>query len=354
VRGRDENLEPRTSLETRTAWNPLFGIAVLAALLLAGCGVSFPAGSPAAVHGKLTVKNLKLTDAHGAPVQLRGFSTYNISGFDWLVTPAFLKELAAARVDVLRVAMYTDAYESGYFLKDGTPNLKVRDIVENIVQLTGKAGLYCIVDWHTLRDGNPMTHVGEAAAFFDYMSKKYGSDPHVLYELANEPNGPGVTWDGACRPYAEHVLAAVRKNAPDALVLIGTPTWDQDVDLAAANPLPPDANLLYVFHFYAGTHGQELRDKIAKAARTIPLFCTEWGTTNSEGKGGTFVEQTLTWHDFLDQYGFSSCNWSLSTVRESASALDPDYYPGDEKFTDALTPSGKLALQMIQRPKKSS
>ena len=331
-----------------------WGAAALAAVVwtAAGCSASFPSGSPVALHGKLTVKDLRLTDAHGAPVQLRGFSTYNISGFDWLVTPPLLKELAAAKVDIVRVAMYTDPYESGYFLKDGTVNQKIVEIVENIVKSTADAGLYCIIDWHTLRDGNPMTHVQQAADFFDAMSKKYGSDPHVLYELANEPNGPDVTWDGVCRPYAVQVLAAVRKNAPDAVVLVGTPTWDQDVDLAAKNPLPADGNLLYVFHFYAGTHGPELRAKITAAAQSIPLFCTEWGTTASTGSGSTFPQETQVWHDFLDQYGFSSCNWSLSTVRESASALEPDFFPGDETFLDALTPSGKLALAMIQRPKK--
>jgi endoglucanase len=327
-------------------------IILVGAALLAGCAASFPSDSPVGVHGKLTVKNLKLTDAHGNAVQLRGFSTYNVSGFDWLFTPAFLKELVAAKVDILRVAMYTDPYQSGYFLKDGTPNLKVRQIVETIVKMTRDVGLYCIIDWHTLRDGNPMTHVQEAADFFDAMSKTYGSDPHVLYELANEPNGPDVNWEQACRPYAEKVLAAVRKNAPDALVLVGTPTWDQDVDLAARHPLAPDNNLLYVFHFYAGTHGPELRAKITAAAQTIPLFCTEWGTTASSGIGATFPDETAVWHDFLDQNGFSSCNWSLSTIREGSAALNPDYFPGEGTFIDALTPSGKLALQMIQRPKK--
>ncbi len=332
-----------------------FPLAVLLALALAApswAADSAQTMTPVQAHGKLTVQNLKLTDSHGVPVQLRGFSTYNIGGFDWLFTPDFLKELVAAKVDVLRVAMYTDPYESGYFLKDGTVNQSLVDIVDTIVKMTGDAGLYCIIDWHTLRDGNPMTHVDEAAAFFASMGQKYGSDPHVLYELANEPNGPDVTWDAVCKPYAERVLAALRKNAPDAVALVGTPTWDQDVDLAARNPLPPDDNLLYVFHFYAGTHGPELRAKITEAAKTLPLFCTEWGTTNSEGKGGTFPEQTLVWQDFLDQYGFSSCNWSLSTVRESAAALDPDFFPGETTLADGLTASGKLALQMIQRPKK--
>lgn len=333
---------------------PSLPLAVLlvVALVTTGCAAGEQTLTPVQAHGKLTVKNLKLIDSHGAPVQLRGFSTYNVGGFDWLFTPVFLKELVAAKVDVLRVAMYTDPYESGYFLKDGTVNTKLVDIVDAIVKKTGDVGLYCIIDWHTLRDGNPMTHVDEAAAFFSSMAQKYGADSHVLYELDNEPNGANVTWGAVCKPYAERVLTALRKNAPDAIALVGTPTWDQDVDLAARNPLAPDGNLLYVFHFYAGTHGPELRAKIAEAAKTIPLFCTEWGTTNSEGKGGTFPEQTTAWHDFLDQNGFSSCNWSLSTVRESAAALDPDFFPGETKFTDGLTASGKLALQMIQRPKK--
>jgi len=52
------------------------------------------------------------------------------------------------------------------------------------------------------------------------------------------------------------------------LVLVGTAHWSSDVDLAARNPIH-DPDLMYVFHFYAGSYGQERRDRITKVLKTL-------------------------------------------------------------------------------------
>ncbi|WP_437962158.1 cellulase family glycosylhydrolase [Sorangium sp. So ce119] len=41
----------------------------------------------------------------------------------------------------------------------------------------------------------------------------------------------------------------------------GTPTWSQDVDLAANDPITRHTNVAYTLHFYAGTHEQRLRER---------------------------------------------------------------------------------------------
>lgn len=51
------------------------------------------------------------------------------------------------------------------------------------------ADLYVIVDWHTLSDNDSTTHVDEAKAFFADLTAELGDDPHVPYEVCNEPNG---------------------------------------------------------------------------------------------------------------------------------------------------------------------
>ncbi|HEX7499158.1 MAG TPA: cellulase family glycosylhydrolase, partial [Polyangia bacterium] len=66
------------------------------------------------------------------------------------------------------------------------------------------------------------------------------------------------------KPYSEKTVATIRANDRDNLVLIGSGTWSQDVDVAAADPVK-GKNLAYTFHFYAGTHGQPLRDKVESA-----------------------------------------------------------------------------------------
>ena len=129
--------------------------------------------------------------------------------------------------------------------------------------------LYVILDWHILSDGNPMAHVEEAAAFFAEMAQRYRDVPNVLYEICNEPNG-NVSWAGDVKPYAQRIVSVIRAHSPKAVILIGSPTWSQDIHLAAADPVAGD-NLMYTLHFYAGTHGAELRGRIDDAlAKGLP------------------------------------------------------------------------------------
>jgi endoglucanase len=64
------------------------------------------------------------------------------------------------------------------------------------------------------------------------------------------------------------------------------------VDLAAEDPIEGE-NIAHTLHFYAGTHRQEPRE-IAKIAmeKGIALFVTEFGTTNADGDGPVYAEET--------------------------------------------------------------
>ena len=67
------------------------------------------------------------------------------------------------------------------------------------------------------------------------MSSLYKDYDNVIYEICNEPNG-GTTWADV-KSYAEEVIPIIRKNTKDALIIVGTPTWSQDVDIAAEDPV---------------------------------------------------------------------------------------------------------------------
>lgn len=64
------------------------------------------------------------------------------------------------------------------------------------------------------------------------------------------------------KSYAEDVIPVIRKNAKDAIIIVGTPTWSQDVDLAAKDPITGQENICYTCHFYAATHKDNIRDKV--------------------------------------------------------------------------------------------
>ena len=135
------------------------------------------------------------------------------------------------------------------------------------------------------------------------MARDYGSRNHVIYEIYNEPLQ--ISWSGAIKPYAEAVIAAIRAIDPDNLIVVGTPSWSQDVDAAAADPIA-GPNIAYALHFYAGTHGQFLRDKAQKALDAgAALFVTEWGSVNANGDGAVATSETDAWMDFLKARGIS-------------------------------------------------
>jgi hypothetical protein len=56
------------------------------------------------------------------------------------------------------------------------------------------------------------------------------------------------------------VIAAIRAIDPDNLIVVGSPAWSQDVDVASDNPITGYENIAYALHFYSGTHGEVLRD----------------------------------------------------------------------------------------------
>jgi len=280
---------------------------------------------PVEVHGQLSVKGTDMVDEHGDKVQLRGMSTYMLNGCGSFVSAATVQTLAEDwGCDIIRLAMATEGDVDNY---TAAPEKYFNEICKD-VDLCIKQGVYVIVDWHILIDGDPNKHTDEAVDFFSRISALYKDCPNIIYEICNEPNktryddpDKPVDWD-CIKPYAKKVIKAIRANDPDNIIVVGTPTWSRDVDIASKSPLKGD-NLMYTLHFYAGSHGQEYRDKILEANKNgIAIFVTEWGTTVDSGKGQLYLDETREWIDFMKEHNISWCNWSIGgSAAESSNAL---------------------------------
>ncbi len=272
-------------------------------------------------HGKLQVRGTKLVDRKGKVVQLQGISSH---GINWDVGEPFVNERAMQNlrdewgVNCFRVAMYTEEY-NGYCVTDGQSRKKLLQKIDVAVKAGKKLGMYVIIDWHILSDGSPKTHQREAKAFFKKVAKKYKNYGNVLYEICNEPNG-GTDW-GTIKSYADSVIKVIRKNNKKAVIIVGTPTWSQDVDEAAKSPLK-GKNIMYAFHFYAATHGGFLRNKVKKAiSMGLPVFCSEFSACDASGNGSYDFGSARKWMKLMNQNHISYCCWSLSNKPESASLL---------------------------------
>ena len=291
-------------------------------------------------NGALQVMGTQLCNERGEPVLLRGMSSHGLQWYGQFTSPGAIASTARWGANLFRVAMYTG--EGGY-LSDprGMEEKAVAALDAAIAQ-----DLYVILDWHILSDGDPMAHLDEAWDFFTRMARRYKDSPNVLFEICNEPNG-NVTWAGQVKPYAQQVVNAIRDQGADNVILIGSPTWSQDVHLPAEAPVE-GTNLMYTLHFYAGTHGQSLRDRAQAALDAgAPLFVSEWGTSRADGSGGVFPDEAAAWLDFLEAWGISWCNWSLCDKAETSAALRPGASPQGGWTEQDLSESGRFVFSRL-------
>ena len=290
-----------------------------------------------AEYGWLRVKGTQLCSQYGQPVILRGMSTHGLQWYGQYASKQAIQNTISYGANVFRAAMYTG--EGGYLSAPEVMKPKLLAAVDTAIE----CGVYVIIDWHILSDGDPSAHTKEAVAFFTEMAMRYADEPAVIYEICNEPNG-NITWAKNIKPYAETVIAAIRAWSPRSVILVGTPAWSQDVHVAAADPLAGE-NLMYTLHFYAGTHGAWLRDRLDEALKAqLPVFVSEWGLSRADGAGGVYTEEGQKWLDFLNQRQISWCNWSLCDKAESAAALYPGTAADKVWTTGDLSESGKFVF----------
>jgi endoglucanase len=203
--------------------------------------------------------------------------------------------------------------------------------------------VYVIIDWHA-HD----LHQAEAVAFFTEMAKRYGQNPHVIYEIFNEPE-KDETWPQV-KEYAKAVIGAIRRHDPDNLVIVGSPEWDQRIDTVAADPLEGQTNVLYSVHFYAGTHGQWLRDRVQSAlAAGIPVFVSESSGAEASGKGPNDYPEWEAWIDFMEKNRISWLNYSVSDkAGETISVLQPGASASGGWGDAELTESGQYVRKLLR------
>ena len=297
--------------------------------------------------GRLHVKGTKLVDKKGQEVQLRGVSTHGLSWYPQYVNDKCFAQLHDKwGANVVRLAMYTEEY-NGYCSGDAKNRSDLKKLIKKGVRLAKKHKMYVIVDWHILSDGNPNSHKKEAKAFFREMSREFKGYNNVIYEICNEPNN-GTSWK-EIKSYARSVISTIRKNDKKAVIVVGTPTWSQDVDQAAADPIKGD-NIMYALHFYAATHKADLRNKMTAAInKGLPVFVTEYGICDASGNGAIDKKEADRWVQTMDEYGVSYIAWNLSNKQESSSIIKSSCSKVSGFKKSELSDEGKWLYHLLRK-----
>ncbi len=300
--------------------------------------LSLNAQSPVAQHGQLSVSGNQIVDASGKATQLKGMSLFWSQWMPQFYTSGTVNWLADDwNCSVVRAAMAVD--EGGYATAPAREQAKIETVVEAAIA----KGIYVIIDFHT---HHAEDYRAEAKKFFGDMARKYGNEPNVIYEIYNEPLD--VSWSNVIKPYALEVIESIRAHDPDNIIVVGTRQWSQKVSEPAADPIRQD-NIAYTLHFYAGSHGQSLRDEAKRALDAgLAIVVTEYGSTLANGDGDVYRDETRKWWDFLDQHNLSHANWSVADKREGSAALTPGASGNGGWPLSEITESGRFTRDELR------
>ncbi|MHA4895011.1 glycoside hydrolase family 5 protein [Pedobacter sp. PWIIR3] len=298
---------------------------------------------PVVEHGQLQVVAGRIVDRKGEAPQLRGISMswsiwggrkyYNNDVVNWLASDF--------KASVLRLAMAIE-HEGGYL----ADSARQTELITAAADAAIKNGIYVIIDWH---DHHANQHQDKAVQFFSAMAKRYAGKSNVIYEIFNEPER--IPWT-SIKSYAIPVIEAIRKVDSKNLIIVGSPAWDQDVDVTAKDPITGFRNIAYSFHFYASdpNHQENLMRKVEIAiAAKLPLFVTEWGVGESDGNGLFDLDKTNKWVNWMEKHQLSSANWNVTDKAETTAILKPGAAVSGNWTQDDLTPAGQyIRMKLIE------
>ena len=315
------------------------------------------ADTPVGRHGKLSVQKVDgytapiMVDQNGVPTQLRGASTHGMHWFPQYVNQNAFQTLRDDwGINMVRLVCYPrDGGSVGYLTGGDSTKQQLDTLIQNGVDYATKLGMYALVDWH-VHAYNPNEYLKEAKTFFTKYATMYKDHDNVLYEICNEPTG--TNWYSGngkdLYTYCSEVIETIRAIDPDAIIICGTNTWSQDVDQVAAKPMKDLGfkNIMYTFHFYSATHGENLMKKVRQATKDgTPIFVTEFGICSADGNGSYDAENADRWIALLDELNISFACWSYSNCNEKSAYFKSSCSnAGGDWTADDLTTTGKWLI----------
>ena len=333
---------------SRRSLLPAMILSLLAPLAVtASVSVAEPAPlTPAAANGQLRVCGVKLCNDSREAVQLRGMSTHGLQWYSQCLNDASLDTLAGWGADVLRISMYIQ--EGGYETDpEGFTNQ-----VSALIDEATERGMYALVDWHMLSPGDPYHNLERAKTFFAEIGRRHNSKTNLLYEIANEPSG--VPWS-RIKGYAEELIPVIRAADPETPILVGTRAWSSlglseggDENEVIDNPVQA-SNIMYTFHFYAASHGDEYLNALSRATDRIPMFVTEFGTQEYTGDGGNDFAMSQRYLDLMASKTISWTSWNFSDDERSGAVFTEGTCPnGPFTGTSRLKEAGKWLRDRVR------
>ncbi len=178
--------------------------------------------------------------------------------------------------------------------------------LKDIIRLTTENDMYIIINFDPAGYISDATWKDRAEEFFTEMLDIYGNDPHIIYEIWNEPNSTS-TWSEV-KEYANRVIPVIRNKAPNSIILVGTPNFDKRPDVVVNDPLSFN-NIMYTQHMYTPGMTDESVDRLISALDAgLPIFVSEWaGVQGNPPKKGSYIDeaQAMAFARIIGKYNLS-------------------------------------------------
>ena len=217
--------------------------------------------------------------------------------------------------------------------------------LSNAIDNAIASDMYVLIVWspHASNASDPLK--ANAIDAFTRVANLYPNDPHIIYEIWNEPGTSSWT---EIKNYANDVIPQIRAISPDSIVVVGTPSNDSGIDGPIGDEITL-GNVMYTSHIYAGTFSGTYNDKLINAINNgLPVFETEMaGTEVGETTNDLVYEaQISALASILNKYNISyaffvwhSTNWSYGITHKTWNEKLPDHL---------LSNNGKFFKRMLR------
>ena len=270
--------------------------------------------------GQLHISGSKILDKNNNEVYLHGSTINAITSLtaenpskDGQTNLESLHTLRNWGANIVRLfAPANNGYSPSFINNEDAFTSQYKKIIDMVIA----SDMYIIVNWDGARN-NGASFTNEAVDFFTRIASSYPNDPHIIYEIWNEPEDTGVNTWADVHNHANAVIPAIRAISPNSVILVGTPGWDYHSLYTQGHELSYD-NIMYVFHLYMNScRGYTLERLVNQVEAGVPIIVTEWGSMSVERNTRlVYDELAESAAKMFDKYKISNLLFTFSTSND--------------------------------------
>ncbi len=223
----------------------------------------------------------------------------------------------------------------------GMVNLK--ETIENLI----KNDMYVILNWQGALNSTDDPNAAKAKKFFSDISNYYKNDYHIIYEIWNEPHA-SLSW-ATIKACAEDMIPIIRANAPDSIILVGTPNNDHGLNEVIGNELN-FKNIMYTNHTYVNDLTTQYFDNLKAALESgLPIFESECGATESGTPVGDYIRKAHfdAFVSILNKYNISYMYFCWEAGFWAYNIVDHKAFTWDEELPESMMRKSGIYLKHL-------